>query len=170
MDGVVRIKINAEDIGEFRAWLKTVKAVKACHIDDNKQDGYVSARIMVGVPHKAGRIASYSPAQIVRMHDADLLSFGAISEQLNCSKATACDSYHNYYRKSQIRLENRIYGLKHAGCTSGWLYTTAAGDEPGLAEQQNEIPAGYTVLGQLADDIDKLLPKYVAARAAAELG
>ena len=84
MDGTVRITINQEDIAEFHEWLKRVKAIKACHIDDEPIDGCYHARIIADIPHQKGRIATYSAAEIVRMHDADSLSFGAISERLGC--------------------------------------------------------------------------------------
>ena len=168
MDGIIRLRINVEDLDDFRGWLRDVKAIKACHIDEDEENGYVKARIMAGSPHRRGRIASYNPAQIVKMHDIDSLSFGAISEQLGCSKATACDAYHNYVRWSRNLLVNRIQQLQHAGFVAGWLYTVS-GNVPGLADHQNEIPAGYTVLGQLTDDIEKLVKAYVAARATAKM-
>ena len=168
MDGIVRIMIAADDVPAFRAWLAAVKAIKAVSIDEDVHGGYVSARIMVGQPHRAGRVACYSPAQIVRMHDNDGLSYGAISERLGCSKATAHDAYCNYYRRSRIRLDNRVQELRHAGCTDGWLYTVG-GDVPGLADSRDDISDNRTVLGRLSDGVDVLLPAYVAARAAADL-
>ena len=170
MDGTVRITINQDDMPEFRGWLRKIKAVKACHIDDEPIDGCYHARIIADIPHQKGRIATYSAAEIVRMHDADSLSFGAISERLGCSKATACDAYHNYVRRSRNLLEGKMQEYKGAGISRGWLYTYR-GDRPGIATRKADIHTGegYTVLGQLSDGVDALLPAYVAARAAADL-
>ena len=169
MDGTVRITINQEDIAEFHEWLKRVKAIKACHIDDEPIDGCYHARIIADIPHQKGRIATYSAAEIVRMHDADSLSFGAISERLGCSKATACDAYHNCVRRARNLLAWKIEEYKRAGISRGWLYTYR-GDRPGIASRKADVHTGegYTTLGQLTDDIDTLVAAYVAACAAAD--
>lgn len=169
MDGTVRITINQDDMPEFRGWLRKIKAVKACHIDDEPIDGCYHARIIADIPHRKGRIATYSGAEIVRLHDADSLSFGAISERLGCSKATACDAYHNYVRRARNLLGWKIEEYKRAGISRGWLYTYR-GDRPGIASRKADVHTGegYTTLGQLTDDIDTLVAAYVAARAAAD--